>query len=39
MVTPIYIKKNNSEKDIIKDKIIPILSQEIIFTLPSSGLK
>ena len=39
MVTPIYIKKNNSEKDIIKVKIIPILSQDIIFTLPSLELK
>ena len=31
-------KENNSYKDIIKDKIIPILSQDIIFSLPLSKL-
>ena len=32
-------KEKNSERDIIKDKVIPILSQDIIFTLPLSELK
>ena len=31
-------KEKNSYKDIIKDKVIPILSQDIIFTLPLSDL-
>ena len=31
-------KENNSYRDIIKEKIIPILSQDIIFTLPLSDL-
>ena len=31
-------RENNSYKDIIKEKIIPILSQDIIFTLPFSNL-
>ena len=37
----IYLYKNkekNSYRDIIRDKIIPILSQDIIFTLPLSEL-
>ena len=32
-------KENNSYKNIIKDKIIPILPQDIIFTLPFSDLE
>ena len=31
-------KENNSYRDIIKEKIIPILSQDIIFTLLLSDL-
>ena len=31
-------KKNNSYQDIIKEKIIPIIPQDIIFILPSSEL-
>ena len=31
-------KENNSYQDIIKEKIIPIIPQDIIFTLPSSEL-
>jgi len=37
----VYIYKNkqkNTYKDIIKDKIIPIIPQDIIFTLPFSEL-
>ena len=37
----VYLYKNkekNSYRDIIRDKIIPILSQDIIFTLPLSEL-
>ena len=32
-------KENNSYKNIIEDKIIPIIPQDIIFTLPFSELK